>query len=210
MGEGRTENKAQAESGPIVQAGSNSGGIHIHNNSPGRAAVPADGLDRYKMPLSSRLAISASRTGLINGFAGGRSRRLRRAARRLEDAFAGETSPGKDPASVARCYRGAMRLALILQPELALRWFRAYDRHIPAERYQLAFDEGDAGLLAWLVKTGDLHVADAVFELATRMRLGPLQVTARERSARSAAPVRGRRSRLCRPLPALAGGRPAG
>ena len=183
MGEERTENKAQAESGPIVQAGSNSGGIHIHNNSPGRAAVPADGLDRYKMPLSSRLAISASRTGLINGFAGGRSRRLRRAARRLEDAFGGETSLGKDPASVARFYRGAMRLALILQPELALRWFRVYDRHIPAERYQLAFDDGDAGLLAWLVKTGDLNVADAVFELATRMRLGPLQVTARERSA---------------------------
>lgn len=183
MGEGRTENKAQAESGPIVQAGSNSGGIHIHHNSPGRAAVPADGLDRYTMPLFSRLAISASRTGLINGFAGGRSRRLRRAARRLEDAFAGETPPGKDPASVARLYRGAMRLALILQPELAMRWFRAYDRHIPAERYQLAFDDGDAGLLAWLVKTGDLNVADAVFELATRMRLRPLQVTARERSA---------------------------
>jgi molecular chaperone DnaK len=183
MGEGRTENTATNASGTTVQTGSNSGGIHFHQNLSGQAAMPVDGPGGRKLPLISRLAISVSRTGLLNGLSGGRNRRVRRAEHRLEIAFAGGAPPSEALVGAGRLYRGAMRLALILQPELAMSWFRTYDHYFPAERYLLVFQEGDTGWLAWLVETGDLHVSDAVFELATRMRLRPLQVTAREHSA---------------------------
>jgi molecular chaperone DnaK len=117
----------------------------------------------------------------VNGLSGGRNRRIQRAARRLETAFASAAQPSAD---LARCYRGAMRTALILQPERAISWFEAYDRYIPAEHYLLAFRDGDARWLAWLVRTGDLSAADIVFELATRMQLRRLQFLARGCSAR--------------------------
>jgi len=183
MGEGRTKNVFHGSSDKAVLAGHVDGGVHFHQDSPREVATPADDLGKYKISLISRVVIAVSRTGLLNGLSGGRSRRVRRAARRLEAAFADKTLPGEASASAARLYRCAMRLALIIQPELAVSWFNAYDSHIPAEHYLLAFRDDDAGWLTWLVRTGDLSAADAVFELATRMRLRPLQITARKRSA---------------------------
>ena len=180
MDERTNRNVIRDSSGSTVQA-VNVRDVHYHQNSSGKPAIPADDLDGYRISLISRLVISASRASLVNGLSGGRNRRIQRAARRLETAFASGAQPSAD---LGRLYRGAMRTALILRPELAISWFEAYDRYIPAERYLLTFREGDACWLAWLVRTGDLSAANTVFELATRMQLRPLQVLAREYSAK--------------------------
>ncbi|HTU72603.1 MAG TPA: hypothetical protein VMG38_03710 [Trebonia sp.] len=188
MDEGRTDNRNEGPSEYAFLTRDVIGGINIQHNAPGQAKGPAEDLTGYRLSLLSRLSISASRAALVNRLSGGRNRRLRRTARRLEAAFDGNAPsqaarPSEDLARAARHYRAAMRLALILQPETALGWFHAYDGLIPAERYPHAFQGADAGWMAWLVEAGDLSLADAVFELATRLRLRRLQVTARERSA---------------------------
>ena len=182
MNEGRTENFFEGSSESAVMAG-HIDGVHFHQASSPEVTTPADDLREYKVLLRSRVAIAMSRTGLLDGLSGGRSRRVQRTARRLEAAFAGETLTGEAAASAARLYRKAMRLALIIQPQQAVGWFEAYDRQIPAEYYMQAFQDEDAAWMAWLVRAGDLSGADAVFELATRMRLRPLQISARKRGA---------------------------
>jgi len=80
-------------------------------------------------------------------------------------------------------YRDTLRIALRLDPPQAEFLCRGYDRRIPNDRYALAFGVGDEDWLTSQTSRDDHYVLAVVFQLATRLRLHPLQRRTRDRLA---------------------------
>ena len=119
---------------------------------------------------------------VLDGLAGGGQQRMRRVVDRLEVSFVLPLT-GKALDRTIRMYRSALRLALRLEPPLAVSLFRSYDLLIPNDRYALAFRSNDEGWLGALTSRDDNDVLAVVFDLATRLRLKPLQYHTRDRMA---------------------------
>ena len=181
MSEELSRNDSRGSPGNVVQAGNLHGDVHIHHDPQRVVAESPDDFAGYKVSPLSRVAVTVSGMGMVDWLAGGSRRRVERTARRLETTFAAETLVGEAAADAARRYRKALRLALRLQPAQARWWLKSYDHRIPYDCYKLAFRH-DRGWLTYVLRVDDPYVAGVVFELATRMRLRPLQGMARDRT----------------------------
>jgi molecular chaperone DnaK len=120
---------------------------------------------------------------LADLLAGGKQRRLGRALTRLQAAFTPPTLDGEAGDRAARAYRGALRLAVRVEPSQTALLFRSYDGRIPIDCYARAFGPADRAWLAGLARGDDPAILSVVLELAGRLGLGETQRQAAERLA---------------------------
>jgi hypothetical protein len=139
--------------------------------------------DTGRGPVLGQAMRSATIQQAIDQLSGGSDRRISRAARALERAFAAAPANEIDDRA-ARVYGRSIRLALRLRHEAALEWISRYDARIPDRRYAVAFQPSDAGWLRAVAEHADQNTIEAVFEVAARLDLMDVQRFIRDRLIR--------------------------